>query len=175
MGNNRNLWYPHVYMTMQNPGDPSGMNQFGRWQYGPWFWPPTNPINGPVANPYYNPLDPNNPMEPAMIPGVPNISAPGEAFLDTPVINGVAYPYLDVQPQAYRFRVLNAADDRAWNLQFYVADNTTTTWDGRANTEVKMVPASFNSTYPEGWPTDGRFGGVPDPTRMGPIIHPNRH
>jgi hypothetical protein len=89
-GTTGNLWYPHVYMTMQNPGDPSGMNQFGRWQYGPWFWPPTNPTHGPVANPYYNPLDPNNPMEPAQIPGVPNISAPGEAFLDTPVINGIA-------------------------------------------------------------------------------------
>jgi FtsP/CotA-like multicopper oxidase with cupredoxin domain len=164
------LWYPHVYMTMQNPGDPSGMNQFGRWQYGPWFWPPTSPTHGPVANPYYNPLDPNNPMEPAQIPGVPNISAPGEAFLDTPVINGIAYPYVDVQPQAYRFRILNAADDRSWNLQLYIADNTTTTWDGRTNTEVKMVPATYNSTYPADWPTDGRDGGVPDPTRMGPTF-----
>jgi FtsP/CotA-like multicopper oxidase with cupredoxin domain len=167
-GTKGELWYPHVYMTMQNPGDPSGMNQFGRWQYGPWFWPPTNPTHGPVANPYYNPLDPNNPMEPAQIPGVPNISAPGEAFLDTPVINGIAYPYLEIQPQAYRFRILNAADDRSWNLQLYIADNTTTTWNGRTNTEVKMVPASFNSTYPADWPTDGRDGGVPDPTRMGP-------
>lgn len=162
------LWYPHVYMTMQNPGDPTGMNQFGRWQYGPWFWPPTNPTHGPVANPYYNPLDPNNPMEPAQIPGVPNISAPGEAFMDTPVINGVAYPYLDVQPQAYRFRILNAADDRAWNLQFYVADSTVTSFDGRTNTEVKMVPATANPAYPADWPTDGRLGGVPDPTTAGP-------
>jgi FtsP/CotA-like multicopper oxidase with cupredoxin domain len=167
-GTTGDLWYPHVYMTMQNPGDPSGMNQFGRWQYGPWFWPPTNPAHGPVLNPYYNPLDPNNPMEPQYIPGVPNISAPGEAFLDTPVINGIAYPYLEIQPQAYRFRILNAADDRSWNLQFYIADNTTTSFDGRTNTEVKMVPATFNSTYPAGWPTDGRDGGVPDPTTAGP-------
>lgn len=167
-GTTGSLWYPHVYMTMQNPGDPSGMNQFGRWQYGPWFWPPTPVNHPPVANPYYNPLDPNNPMEPQTIPGVPNISAPGEAFLDTPVVNGVAYPYVDVSPQAYRFRILNAADDRSWNLQLYVADNTTTTWDGRANTEVKMVLASPNATYPAGWPVDGRNGGVPDPTRMGP-------
>jgi FtsP/CotA-like multicopper oxidase with cupredoxin domain len=167
-GTTGDLWYPHVYMTMQNPGDPSGMNQFGRWQYGPWFWPPTNPTHGPVANPYYNPLDPNNPMEPQMIPGVPNISAPGEAFLDTPVINGIAYPYLDVQPQAYRFRILNAADDRAWNLQFYVADDTVTSFDGRPNTEVKMVPAAYNPAYPADWPKDGRDGGVPDPATAGP-------
>ena len=37
-----NLWLPHVYMPAQNPGDSSGVNQFGRWAYGPWFWPPTS-------------------------------------------------------------------------------------------------------------------------------------
>ncbi|MCW3994701.1 MAG: multicopper oxidase domain-containing protein [Candidatus Bathyarchaeota archaeon] len=167
-GGTGSLWYPHVYMTMQNPGDPTGMNQFGRWQYGPWFWPPVTPTHGPVANPYYNPLDPNNPMEPPLIPGVPNISAPGEAFMDTPVINGIAYPYLTVQPQAYRFRILNAADDRSWNLQFYVADSSVTTFDGRTNTEVKMVPATYNPSYPADWPKDGRDGGVPDPANIGP-------
>jgi len=76
---------------------------------------------GPVPNLYYDPMNPNNPMEPPMIPGTPNPSAPGEAFLDTPVINGIAYPYLEVQPKAYRFRILNAGDDRFWNLQLYVA------------------------------------------------------
>ncbi len=168
------LWYPHVYMTMQNPGDPSGMNIVGRWQYSSWFWPPYTPENPPVPNPYYiggplyNPAYPYNYLEPPMIPGTPNPSMPGEAFMDTPVINGIAYPYYDVQPKAYRFRILNAADDRAWNLQMYIADNTTTTWDGRANTEVKMVPANFNATYPAGWPTDGRESGVPDPAYMGP-------
>jgi FtsP/CotA-like multicopper oxidase with cupredoxin domain len=167
-GGTGNLWYPHVYMPMQNPGDPSGQNQFGRWQYSPWFWPPYTPTHGPVANPYYNPLDPNNPMEPKLIPGTPNPSMPGEAFMDTPVINGIAYPYLEVEPQTYRFRILNAADDRAWNLQFYVADNTTVTFDGRTDTEVKMVQASYNATYPAGWPTDGRDGGVPDPANIGP-------
>ena len=115
-----NLWYPHVYMTMQNPGDPSGMNQFGRWHYGPWFWPPTVVEHGPVLNPDYVPGT-SNPMEPQWLPGVPEISAPGEAFMDTPVVNGIAYPYLDVEPKAYRFRILNAADDRFFNLQMYVA------------------------------------------------------
>jgi len=112
------LWYPHVYMTMQNPGDPSGMNQFGRWHYGPWFWPPTVVEHGPVLNPNY---EPGNPMEPRWLPGVPEISAPGEAFMDTPVVNGIAYPYLNVEPKAYRFRILNTADDRFFNLQMYVA------------------------------------------------------
>ncbi len=35
-----NFWYHHVYMPAQNPGDPSGMSAYGRWMYGPWFWPP---------------------------------------------------------------------------------------------------------------------------------------
>jgi FtsP/CotA-like multicopper oxidase with cupredoxin domain len=162
------LWYPHVYMTNQNPYDPSGTNPFGRWDYSAWFWPPYQPVNGPVANPYYNASDPNNPMNPPTIPGTPNISDVMEAFMDTPVINGAAYPYLTVQPQAYRFRILNAADDRFWDLQWYIADNTTKTLDGRNSTEVKMVPAAYNATYPASWPTDGRAGGVPDPANMGP-------
>jgi len=117
------LWYPHVYMQLENPGDPSGWNPWGRWPYGPWFWPPTQVPYGPLPNPYYNGGIPNEYgiVEPYWMPGVPSISAPAEAWFDTPVINGQAYPYLDVQPQSYRFRILNAADDRFWNLQLYVA------------------------------------------------------
>ncbi len=48
-----NLWYHHVYMPAQNPGDPSGMSSYGRWMYGPWFWPPATPPHGPIANPYF--------------------------------------------------------------------------------------------------------------------------
>ncbi len=48
-----NLWYHHVYMPAQNPGDPGGMSAYGRWMYGPWFWPPATPQNGPIDNPYY--------------------------------------------------------------------------------------------------------------------------
>ena len=42
--------------------------------------------------------------------------------MDTPVVNGCAYPYLNVQPTAYRFRILNACNDRYLNLQLYQAD-----------------------------------------------------
>jgi FtsP/CotA-like multicopper oxidase with cupredoxin domain len=36
------LWFPHVYMPNQWPDNPdlSGSNPMGRWDYGPWFWPP---------------------------------------------------------------------------------------------------------------------------------------
>ena len=60
------LWYPHVYMTVQNPWDLTGTNAFGRWHYGPWFNPPVPecvnglPVGcievGPVPNPYYQPI-----------------------------------------------------------------------------------------------------------------------
>jgi FtsP/CotA-like multicopper oxidase with cupredoxin domain len=131
------LWYHHVYMPAQNPGDPSGMSAYGRWMYGPWFWPPAGDAKyGPIDNPYYDPNcsidDPatwqyqTDPFcEPQQIPGTPNISAGMEQFNDTPLVNGVAYPTITVQPKSYRLRMLNAANDRFFNFQWYVADATT--------------------------------------------------
>ena len=178
------LWFPHVYEPNQSLVDGQlGANPFGRWDYGPWFWPPV-----PVA------ADKSTLPEPSMVP---------EAFMDTPLVNGAAYPYLQVQPQAYRFRVLNGSNDRALNLQLYYVDPANPT-------EVKMVPAlphtagsatplcaattatndaglavgaidpatgnPLNGTglpancWPTTWPIDGRDGGVPDPTTAGPAI-----
>jgi len=109
------LWWPHVYMTNQNPYDVTGANAMGRWDYGPWFWPPfTNLQYGPIPNPYFG-----APGEPPLIPGVPNPSGVPESFMDTPIVNGTAYPSLTVQPKAYRFRILNACNDRFVNLQLY--------------------------------------------------------
>jgi FtsP/CotA-like multicopper oxidase with cupredoxin domain len=116
------LWFPHVYMTNQNPYNAQGANPMGRWDYGPWFWPPLTTIQfGPVNNPYYDPI--NAPWEPPVIPGIPNPSGIPEAFMDTPLVNGTAYPYIVVQPGIYRFRVLNACNDRFVNLQLYLASN----------------------------------------------------
>jgi FtsP/CotA-like multicopper oxidase with cupredoxin domain len=163
------LWYPHVYMPVQNPFDVSGVNAFGRWHYGPWFWPPTNNIEYlPVPNPYADPGNPGySPLEPPFIPGTPNNSTGMESFFDTPVVNGTAYPYLEVDPKSYRLRILNAANDRFWNLQLHVADPEVYV-DGVGLTEVRMVPADSSSGLPENWPTDGRAGGVPDPALVGP-------
>ena len=104
------FWYHHVYMPAQNPGDPSGMSAYGRWMYGPWFWPP------PPPNAHYQP-DRLNPVlttracnlddpatwqyqsdpfcEPELIPGTPNISVGMEQFNDTPIVNGVGLPDRD--------------------------------------------------------------------------------
>ena len=127
-GGEGNLWLPHVYSPAQNPGDPEGVNAFGRWAYGPWFWPPTSSIeHGPVANPYYDETcDPDAGWcEPELMPGVPFNSMGMESFMDTPVINGTAYPTVTLEPKAYRFRILNAANDRFFNLSLYQAVDAT--------------------------------------------------
>jgi FtsP/CotA-like multicopper oxidase with cupredoxin domain len=191
------LWYPHVYMPNQNPGDLTGANAMGRWDYGPWFWPPFTTLTfGPVTNPYFDPTCVSGGAtycEGPEIPGTPdsrnslsNVDGPSgvpEAFMDTPVVNGKAYPTLTVPAGKVRFRILNAANDRFFNLSLWVADPSTVYppgYTGLVKTEVKMVP--FDSTtnaaiggFPAWWydasvpnPFDGRTGGVPDPATRGP-------
>jgi FtsP/CotA-like multicopper oxidase with cupredoxin domain len=196
------LWYHHVYMPAQNPGDPSGMSAFGRWMYGPWFWPPQNDLKyGPIANPYYN-MDPatnfTTPLavpcnlddpttwqyqtdpfcEPQFIPGTPNISAGMEQFNDTPIVNGTAYPTLTLTPGSYRLRILNAANDRFWNLQWYVADSTGTEVAlkaaevAAAQTDPNIFPTPDTTLSPIGpsWIQIGTEGGF----LPAPVVIPNQ-
>ena len=197
------LWYPHVYMPNQNPYDVSGANAMGRWDYGPWFWPPfTNLQFGPIPNPYCLPTPPASatattwdcsaaPWEAPFMPAIPNPSGVPEAFMDTMIVNGKAYPTLDVPAGVVRLRILSAANDRFLNLSLWVADDTTvyptgyvgTRSDGTpiGPTEVKMVPWNSSQNlltpFPTWWydgsvpnPFDDRVGGVPDPARRGPAM-----
>jgi FtsP/CotA-like multicopper oxidase with cupredoxin domain/fibronectin type 3 domain-containing protein len=126
------LWYPHVYMPNQNPYDMTGANAMGRWDYGPWFWPPYTGLQyGEAVNPYYDPLCDTSITycEPPFIPGTPVISGVPEGFMDTPLVNGKAYPTLTVDPVLTRFRILSAANDRFLNLQLYVASSIVGTVD----------------------------------------------
>ncbi len=153
-----NLWLPHVYMPNQNPNDEMGMAAMGRWDYGPFFWPPyTGLTNQPITNP-----------DGTVVPNLPNPSIVPEAFMDTPVINGAAYPTVTVAPQAYRFRILNATNDRYLNLQLYYANPDIPVGQPGHLTEVRMVNAYPGTGLPANWPTDAREGGVPDPTLQGP-------
>jgi FtsP/CotA-like multicopper oxidase with cupredoxin domain len=160
------LWYPHVYMPNQNPNDIAGVNSVGRWDYGPWFWPPWPVTNQPITQ-----------QDGTKVPNLPNVSMTMETFMDTPVINGTAYPVLAVQPKAYRFRVLNAANDRFLNLQLYYAKSNAAMWNSNgtlhdANAgEISTVSAIPGVTWPAGWPTpDARDGGFPDPAAIGPPL-----
>ena len=105
------LWFPHKYEPNQDPTSLSGASLFGRWDYGPWFWPPM---------PSALPLPGENPN--LSNPWVYSQSIVPEAFMDTMLVNGTAYPYLEVQPTAYRIRLLNACNDRNLNLSMFVAD-----------------------------------------------------
>jgi FtsP/CotA-like multicopper oxidase with cupredoxin domain len=159
-----NFWFPHEYMPIENPFDPSGNTPNGRWDYSAFMIPPALPTNLTLPSP-------------TLIP---------ETFADTMVVNGTAFPYATLPPDATRFRILNACNDRSVNLQLYYAKdritgNICTTnpavpvrfptanplYTAANCTEVATVPASPNATYPT-WPTDGRDGGVPDPTTQGP-------
>ncbi len=159
------LWLPHVYMANQNPADlMTGANPLGRWDYGPWFWPPQT-LN----------------LQP-----MPEVSTTPESFMDTPLVNGTAYPYAIVPAAKIRFRILNACNDRFLNLQLYQADpNGNMAVDPLGaptpyGTEVKMVPAAANPAipFPDVWLTqtpgmipeimDNRPGGIPDPRLRGP-------
>ena len=137
------------------------MSAYGRWMYGPWFWPPATPPYGPIANPYYDPNcnldDPatwqyqTDPFcEPQLIPGTPNISVGMEQFNDTPIVNGVAYPTVTLEPKTYRLRILNAANDRFFNFQWYVADPTTGTDSEVAFNAAELAAAQ---TDPNVFPT----------------------
>jgi FtsP/CotA-like multicopper oxidase with cupredoxin domain len=170
------LWFPHVYVPNQDPffyystTGSDGMNAMGRWDYGPWIWPPAA-VQVPDT--------------------LPNPSIVPEAFMDTMVVNGKVYPYFDVARKAYRFRILNASNDRFMNLQLYYAYDdgsvsgvSPTVCDGKQNqkkatcTEVAMVPrdgATYTFTPPGEStavtytvPDDGFRGSVPDPRYGGP-------
>lgn len=172
-GTKGSFWYQHVYMPAENPGDPTGMSALGRWFYGPWFWPPaTGTVHGPIPNPYYNAtckLDVPSTWqyqeapfcEPEQIPGTPNIANGMELFNDTPVVNGVAYPTITVQPKSYRLRMLNAANDRFFNFQWYVADPT----QGDGTTEVALNPTELAAaqTDPTVSPTPVQNAGTTGP------------
>ena len=164
------MWFPHVYETVQDPGQATNFNSVGRWHWGPWFWP-SYPALYNLPSGAYN-----------------DVTTTPEAWNDTPLVNGVAYPTLTVEPKPYRLRLLNAANDRTMSVNMFVADGSVTTDDGRKNTEVKMVPVnswvntacadpaatrSDGVCTPATWSTDvyGHNGGVPDATTQGPTLY----
>ncbi|BAZ31551.1 multicopper oxidase type 2 [Cylindrospermum sp. NIES-4074] len=60
---------------------------------------------------YFYPEMPNT-----NIPGVPSRTG---AYGDFILVNGMAWPKLEVEPRKYRFRLLNGSDSRFYKLEFY--------------------------------------------------------
>ena len=50
---------------------------------------------------------------------LPATSCVPEAFFDTILINGMAYPYSQIEPRRYRFLLLNGSQARFYHLQLY--------------------------------------------------------
>lgn len=88
------LWYPYVYEA-NDPGNPDG-----RWDLGA-------PSDGFTPE--------GTPETPSCVP---------EFFADTPVINGMAYPFADVEPRRYRLMLLNGSQARFFHLQLYYESAT---------------------------------------------------
>jgi FtsP/CotA-like multicopper oxidase with cupredoxin domain len=95
-----NLWFPHEYYPIENMFDPTGNTPMGRFDYAPFMNPPMTPMNIVLPSP-------------SIVP---------ETFVDTAVVNGTAFPYVELPPDAIRLRILNACNDRSLNLQIYKAD-----------------------------------------------------
>ena len=188
------LWFPHVYEPFQlwgttepaagtDPADPLnniGTNPAGRWdyavndQYGTYQPPKVGATRldsdyGMVAFPDGSYADGTPGKGPSATP---------ESYMDTPVINGVAYPVLYVEPKAYRVRFLNGANDRYWNLSLWKAaqsDSVTDQATGKAtapNTEVTIIPFGSSQTDASGnlINTSNDPAGIPDPSTAGPSI-----
>ena len=193
-----------------NP-DGSAVNPMGRWDYASWFWPVFTSqyqVRGEIScgtslmmPASYNTAAWACPGTPSALNPGPDVDLAGnialgrsvstgsgstasltpEAFMDTPVVNGTAYPTLTVDPEPVRFRVLSIGNDRSLNLSWFLACGQFTPSATNYGcptpafgtgipyfTEVGMVPAAPGLGYPIWWPTDGRDGGVPDPLGMGP-------
>ena len=99
-----------------------------------------------------------------------------EQFNDTPLVNGTAYPTVTLDPKSYRLRILNAANDRFWNLQWYIADPRTGTESevalnpaelALAQADPNVFPTPDTTWSPAGpsWIQIGTEGGIP--TRPG--------
>jgi FtsP/CotA-like multicopper oxidase with cupredoxin domain len=114
------LYFPHIYEPNQAliAVDPSGMNPYGRWDYGPWVQPNIL-APGEVPAPALTAVQPLPGTDVDHPENYPTSVTP-ESFMDVMMVNGTVYPYLTVQPKAYRFRILNASNDRFLNLQLYL-------------------------------------------------------
>jgi spore coat protein A len=133
--------------------------------YGQIFFPDGNPLtaglNGPPGNPDLNPY------------AIP------EFFGDVICVNGKSWPYLEVEPRRYRFRLLNGSNARMYAL--YLTDEEGNTegptvpdiWQVGTDGGLLDTPVNINSFIPFTYnpsnlcpPEDPNLGPVFDSPRL---------
>lgn len=66
-------------------------------------------------------------LYPTQVPGDPDPTVPPvwipEFFGDTVLVNGKVWPFLEVEPRKYRFRILNSSNARFYNLTLNESDS----------------------------------------------------
>jgi len=129
-------------------------------KHGQLFFPDGNPLtaglNGPPGNPDINPY------------AIP------EFFGDVICVNGKSWPYLEVEPRRYRFRLLNASNARMYGL--YLTEGKSSTqvsspaiWQIGTDGGLLNRPVNINSFVPYTYnpsnlcpPSDPNLGPVFD-------------
>jgi spore coat protein A, manganese oxidase len=120
----------------------------GRWAYGP---------DAPIPAPVRGPLP-----VPSIVP---------EFFGDTILVNGAVYPYVEVKPQRYRLRILNASQARFFNLQLYYAKD-----DGGEADRTRPGPAFLQIGTEGGFlPFPVVLNAPPQPIGFDSNGNPNRY
>jgi spore coat protein A, manganese oxidase len=79
---------------------------------------------------------------------VPIPSCVPELFGDTILVNGAVYPFLDVEPRRYRFRVLNGSNARFYTLKLVYAQSST--FPGSTEPNVTKLGPPFLQIGTEG-------------------------
>ncbi|KAA6462012.1 copper oxidase [Acidobacteria bacterium AB60] len=101
-------------LVLQDKAFKQSADKYGR--AGDLFYPYEYEHDGKTAR--WDLGDPSDGFSPAS-DSLPSPSCVPEAFLDTPIINGMAYPYVEVEPRRYRFFALNGSQARFYHLQLY--------------------------------------------------------
>lgn len=127
--------------------------------HGQLFFPDGNPLtaglNGPPGNPDINPY------------AIP------EFFGDVICVNGKSWPYLEVEPRRYRFRILNASNARMYALYLTAANSSKQVyepiiWQIGTDGGLLDTPVNINSFVPYTYnPSDLCLPNDPD---LGPVF-----
>jgi spore coat protein A len=127
---------------------------------GQLFWPAYATDNGnTIWNPYEEFITDNEDLKPEFYDVFPlpegGPTGLAEFFGDFIVVNGMVWPYLDVEPRPYRFRLLNGSDSRFYVLKLSEID-------ANGNPNGNLVPFMQIATDDGLLPNAVGIGGMDD-------------